>query len=133
VVTGHGLRHAPMDDGFVELLESPVGRAGLARSGSFVGMLSTALRLMRQVGPMQVQVQRDCWAAAQACRPELIVHHLKIMGAPDIAQQLGVPAVLVPLVPLVEPTATRPCPCCRRGWTGCFLAAQRGAGRATVW
>lgn len=110
VIEGHGLRHAPMDDGFLELLHSPAGREGLERSGSFVGMLSTALRLARQVGPMQLQIQRDCWAAAQAFRPDLIVHHLKIMGAPDIAQALGVPAVLVPLVPMVQPTAARPCP-----------------------
>ncbi|KPF42559.1 hypothetical protein D621_20685 [beta proteobacterium AAP51] len=110
LIEGHGLRHAPMDDGFLELLHSPAGRAGLERSGSFVGMLSTALRLARQVGPMQLQIQRDCWAAALACQPDLIVHHLKIMGAPDIAHVLGVPAVLVPLVPMVQPTAERPCP-----------------------
>jgi sterol 3beta-glucosyltransferase len=110
VIEGHGVSYAPMDDGFFELLQSPAGRDGLARSGSLLGMLSTALRLMRQVGPMQLQIQRDCWAAALACRPDLIVHHLKIMGAPDIAEQLGVPAVLVPLVPGVEPTAARPCP-----------------------
>jgi sterol 3beta-glucosyltransferase len=110
LIESHGLRHAPMDDGFLELLHSPAGRAGLERSGSFVGMLATALRLARRVGPMQFQIQRDCWAAAQACQPDLIVHHLKIMGAPDIAQILGVPAVLVPLVPMVQPTAARPCP-----------------------
>lgn len=110
VIEGHGLHHAPMHDGFLELLHSRAGREGLARSGSFMGMLSTALRLARQVGPMQLQIQRDCWAAAQAARPDLIVHHLKIMGAPDIAHALGVPAVLVPLVPMVQPTAARPCP-----------------------
>ncbi len=110
LIEGYGLRHAPMDDGFLELLHSPAGREALERSGSFLGMLSTALRLARRVGPMQLQIQRDCWAAAQACRPELIVHHLKIMGASDIAQALGVPAVLVPLVPMVQPTAARPCP-----------------------
>ncbi len=110
VIQGHGLRHAPMDDGFLELLHSPEGHQALERSGSFVGMMVTALRLARQVGPMQIQILRDCWAAAQACRPDLIVHHLKIMGAPDIAQALGVPAVLVPLVPMVQPTAARPCP-----------------------
>jgi sterol 3beta-glucosyltransferase len=110
VIQAHGLRHAPMDDGFLELLHSPAGRAGLARSGSFFGMLSTALRLARRVGPMQLQIQRDCWAAAQTCRPDLIVHHLKIMGAPDIAHALGVPAVLALLVPVVQPTAARPCP-----------------------
>jgi sterol 3beta-glucosyltransferase len=127
-IEAHGVRHAPMDDGFLELLHSPTGREGLERSGSFFGMLSTALRLARQVGPMQVRIQQDCWAAAQACRPDLIVHHLKIMGAPDIAHALGVPAVLVPLVPMVQPTAARPCPVLPTWpdrWAG---AAARRAG-----
>lgn len=128
----HGIAHAPMDDGFFELLQSPAGRAGLARSGHMLGMLSTALRLMRQVGPMQLQIQRDCWAAAAACRPDLIVHHLKIMGAADIAEQLGVPAVLVPLVPGVEPTAARPCPLLPP-WPDRFVgAAGRRAGYRLV-
>jgi sterol 3beta-glucosyltransferase len=132
VIEAHGLLYAPMDDGFFELLQSPAGRAGLARSGSLLGMLSTALRLMRQVGPMQLQIQRDCWAAAVACRPDLIVHHLKIMGAPDIAQQLGVPSVLVPLVPAVEPTAARPCPLLPP-WPDRFAsAAGRRAGYRLV-
>lgn len=109
-IESHGLRHAPMDDGFLDLLQSPAGREGLERSGSFVGMMSTALRLARQVGPMQLQIQRDGWAAARACQPDLIVHHLKMMGAPDIAQALGVPTVLALLVPMVQPTAARPCP-----------------------
>jgi sterol 3beta-glucosyltransferase len=132
VIEAHGLLYAPMDDGFFELLQSPAGRAGLARSGSLLGMLSTALRLMRQVGPMQLQIQRDCWAAAVACRPDLIVHHLKIMGAPDIAQQLDVPSVLVPLVPAVAPTAARPCPLLPP-WPDRFAsAAGRRAGYRLV-
>lgn len=132
VITGHGLSHAPMDDGFFELLQSPAGRAGLARSGNLLGMLSTALRLARKVGPMQLQIQRDCWAAAAACQPDLIVHHLKIMGASDIAQQLGVPSVLVPLVPAVEPTAARPCPLLPP-WPDRFAgAAGRRAGYRLV-
>ncbi len=79
-------------------------------------MTSTARRRARQVGSMQLQIPRDGWAAARACRPDLIAHHLKIMGAPDMAQALGAPAVLAPPVPMVQPTAARPCPApvCRR-------------------
>ncbi len=36
------------------------------------------------------------------------MHNLGIMGTPVIAQQLGVPAVLVPLMPGVESTSARP-------------------------
>ncbi|MFG5409412.1 glycosyltransferase [Piscinibacter sakaiensis] len=115
VIEGHGLRHAPMDDGFFELLHSRAGREGVQRSGSITGMLSTTLRLARQLGPMQLQIQRDCWAAAQASRPHLIVHHLKLMGAPDLAHALGIPAVLALLVPMVQPTAAWPCPVLPRG------------------
>jgi sterol 3beta-glucosyltransferase len=110
MIEAQGLRHAAMSDGFVELLESAQGRAGLERSGTLWGMLQTAARLAREVGPLQLQIQRDAWAAAQALRPELILHHLKITGAPDIAHRLGVPAFLLLLVPMVQPTAALPCP-----------------------
>lgn len=127
-----GLRHAPMDDGFLDLLHSRAGREGLQRSGSFIGMLSTALRLARRVGPMQLQIQRDCWAAAQACQPQLIVHHLKIMGAADIAQALGIPAVLALLAPMVQPTATRACPVLPAWPDRWFGPALRPAGYRLV-
>jgi sterol 3beta-glucosyltransferase len=109
-ISARGLEHAAMSDGFVELLESAQGRAGLERSGTLAGMLRTVRQLAREVGPLQLQIQRDCWAAAQRSRPELILHHLKIVGAADIAEQLGVPAFLLPLVPMVQPTAARVCP-----------------------
>lgn len=132
LVLHHGLRHAPMDDGFMDLLASQAGRDALARSGTFLGQVSSALRLARQVGPMQLRIQRDCWAAAQACRPELIVHHLKIMGAPDIAQLLGVPAVLVPLVPMVQPTTAWPCPVLPAAWDRVAGPAGRRLGYRLV-
>jgi sterol 3beta-glucosyltransferase len=109
-IEGHGVAHAAMNDGFVELLESVEGRAGLERSAGLLGMLRTVLRLARQIGPLQLQTQRDCWAAAEGFQPQLIVHHSKIVGAPDIAEQLGVPTVLLQLVPLLQPTRAFACP-----------------------
>ncbi|MFN3860057.1 MAG: glycosyltransferase [Roseateles sp.] len=109
-ITGWGVAYEPMDDGFVALLESLEGRAGLERAASPLGMARTVWRLAPQVKPLQLQVQRDLWRAAQACRPEGLVFHVKLTGAPDIADALGIPAALLLLAPVLQPTAAFACP-----------------------
>lgn len=98
-VLSHGLRYAPMDNGFVDLINSLQGRAALEGMGSFWGAMKVLATLLPQVGPLQERVQHDAWAAAQSVRPDLVVFHPKLGGAPDIAHALGVPAVLAPMFP----------------------------------
>ena len=98
-VRRHGLDYAPMDNGFVDLINSLQGREALEGMGSFWGAMKVLVKLLPQVGPLQERVQRDAWAAAQAVRPDLVVFHPKLGGAPDIAHALGVPAVLAPMFP----------------------------------
>lgn len=51
---------------------------------------------------------QDAWRAAQALRPDLILFHPKLPGAVDIADALGIPAMMAPLFPQYVPTADFP-------------------------
>ena len=51
-----GLSCAPMDNGFVELLESLEGRAALERAGSVWGMVRTVARLAPPIQPLQADL-----------------------------------------------------------------------------
>lgn len=107
-IQSHGLAYAPMDNGFVDLLNSLQGRAALEGMGSFWGAMKTLATLLPQVGPLQERVQHDAWSAAQALRPDLIVFHPKLGGAPHIAHALGVPAVLAMMFPQYVATKAFP-------------------------
>jgi sterol 3beta-glucosyltransferase len=105
MATAHGLTFAPMTDGFIDMIESRDGRASLEGSASPVQRLRTLQRLAARAEPLQVQVLRDGWAAAEQHRPDRIVHHVKITGAADIAHAFGVPHALALLTPMVAPTS----------------------------
>jgi len=129
----HGVTTVALGDGFIELMESAEGRAALDRGGSLFGTLRTMQRLAQQADALQLQVQREAWAAAQDCQPQLVVHHLKVMGAADIAQRLGVPSVLALLVPLLQPTAAWPCPMLPAWSERLPPAARRGSYHLVNW
>ncbi len=46
----------------------------------------------------------DCWIAARAVRPEIIVAHQKTLAAPHLAERLGIPHVRALTVPMLTPT-----------------------------
>ena len=108
-VSNHGLAYLPMNNGFVELLASLEGRAGLERMQSLPGTLLTVTRLARKIGPLQLETLQDAWRAARALRPDLILFHPKLPGAVDIADTLGIPAIMAALFPQYVPTAEFPC------------------------
>lgn len=108
-VSSHGLAYLPMNNGFVELLASLEGRAGLERMQSLPGTLLTVARLARKIGPLQLETLQDAWRAARAFRPDLILFHPKLPGAVDMAGALGVPPIMATLFPQYVPTADFPC------------------------
>lgn len=107
-ITAQGVAHAPMDNGFVELLSTLETRAAVEDMGSLPGALRTLWRLLPTANALQRKVFDDAWAAACAHRPDLIVFHPKIGAAPDIAHALGVPAVMGLLFPQLAPTGDFP-------------------------
>jgi sterol 3beta-glucosyltransferase len=54
--------------------------------------------------PMMSAIMRSAAEAALAYRPDVVVHHPKILSAPLAAARLGVPDVLVEIVPTMTPT-----------------------------
>ncbi|HMQ33614.1 MAG TPA: glycosyltransferase [Chloroflexaceae bacterium] len=96
-----GLGFAPVRGEFLELIQTPEGKAALAGKGN-------PLALLRQVQPMLRQVLDDATAAAEGA--ELIVYHPKAMGGHSLAEKLGIPGILALPLPLMSPTAAFPSP-----------------------
>lgn len=104
----HGLTYGHMNNGFVDLITSLEGRAGLERMTSLPGTLITVARLLRQIGPLQQRTLEDAWQVARETQPDLIIFHPKLPGVVDIADALGVPALMAPLFPQVVATSAFP-------------------------
>ena len=97
----------------------PVRAAGLdvaTLEGDFADLVAqqgvsawAALRSYRTVvAPMMAAVLRSAAEAALAFRPDIVVHHPKVLSAPVAAARLGVPHVLVEIVPTLTPTRAFP-------------------------
>ena len=88
---------------------------------------STMLRLLQEVmpelsGPRDAlrtlgimtsamrELNDECWAAAQAVRPDVVVYHPKCLAGPHIAEALGVPGVLSLPIPFFTPTRAHAMP-----------------------
>ncbi len=116
-----GLAFAPLRGEFLELLQTPEGKAALVGRG-------TPLTLLRKVRPMLRRVLDDALAAAAGA--ELIVYHPKAMAGYSLAEKLGVPGILALPLPLMSPTAAFPSPLLPVGSLG--PALNRLSHRAMV-
>lgn len=101
MVQGYGLDFAPIRGEFLELLQTPEGKAALVGKGN-------PLALLRQVMPMMRQILDDALAASADA--ELVIYHPKALGGYSIAEKLGIPGVLALPLPLYSPTAAFPSP-----------------------
>lgn len=100
-VEAWGVRFAPLPGEFLALLDSPEGKAAVAGCQGF----GAGLKLVRHVRPLMRRLLDDEWAAAQAFRPDVIVHHPKSLAAPHVAERLGIPTILASPLPGFTPTA----------------------------
>ncbi len=68
-----------------------------------------ALRTYRSViRPMMARMLQSAARAAVAYHPDVVVHHPKVLSAAAAAERLGVPRVLVEIVPTITPTREFP-------------------------
>jgi sterol 3beta-glucosyltransferase len=111
LVAGRGLRHVPLQADFLELVQTPEGKAALSGGNP--------LRLMRAIGPMLRRMLDECWEAAQGA--DLVLYHPKSLAGPHVAEKLGVPALLAHPVPMFTPTGAFAHP---------VILAGRNLGRA---
>lgn len=97
----------------------PVRAAGLdvaVLEGDFADLVAqqgvstwAALRSYRTVvAPMMAAVLRSAATAALDFSPDVLLHHPKVLSAPVAAARLGVPHVLVEIVPTLTPTRAFP-------------------------
>jgi sterol 3beta-glucosyltransferase len=105
-VAGHGLGFAPLPRAFLDLMETPEGKAVLSTSKGF----SAGLKLMKQIRPIMRGLFDAEWAAASRFRPDLMVFHPKAIATPHIAEKLGCRTILASPLPGFTPTAAFPSP-----------------------
>src|SRR5690606_5292887 len=90
----------------LELMETPEARAAMrGRDARGAG-----LRLMRRAKPMLRHLFAALWQAAQGFTPDVVLYHPKALVGPDVAEKLGVPAILASPLPGFTPTASFPSP-----------------------
>lgn len=65
-----------------------------------LGIMTSAMR----------ELNAECWAAAQAARPDVVVYHPKCLAGPHIAEALRVPGVLSLPLPFFSPTTAHAMP-----------------------
>jgi UDP:flavonoid glycosyltransferase YjiC (YdhE family) len=95
-----GIAFAHLPGEFLELLETPEGKAAIAGGGGF----AAGFKLIKQFKPIGKKQLAAEWSAARHFGPEMIIYHPKAVGAPHIAEKLGCTAVLASPLPGFTPT-----------------------------
>lgn len=103
-VAGHGVPFAPLPDDFLDLMDTPEGRAALSGRNT----LTWTMRLVRQVRPMMRRLLDSQWAAVGGA--DAIIYHPKALGSVHIAERLGIPAFCAFTLPGMTPTQAFPSP-----------------------
>lgn len=104
----HGLGYAHVNNDFIEFMHSPEGKIILGNAGSVWKTLATVMPMIAKLGHLQERQMADIWAACRATAPDLILYHIKAVGAPDFAEKLGVPCMLAFWLPMHVPTTRFP-------------------------
>lgn len=111
---GHEVRLALPDNAGVDVSAIDTVSLDVDYSALIADQGVSPLAAMRSfstvVRPIMRAVIVNAVMAALEFRPDVIVYHPKVLSAPLVADQLGVPHVLVELVPAVTPTTAFPAP-----------------------
>ncbi|MCO1660579.1 glycosyltransferase [Pseudonocardia humida] len=111
---GHEVRVAVTGDFVGHVQAAGLDVAGLdgdysALVGAQGASAWAAMRSFRTViRPMMAGFLRSAADAALSYRPDVLVHHPKVLSAPLAAARLGIPHVLVEIVPTITPTRQFP-------------------------
>ncbi len=107
-VRANGLSFAGLSDGLLAIMDTGQGRDLMENTSNLFQVLRRTFSMMKQVGPLQEELLRDGWNAAQEAEPDLILFHPKAYGGPHFAEKLGVPVILGLAIPMLVPTAEYP-------------------------
>ncbi len=106
MVAERGIPFAPLPGDFLDLLDSPQGKAAVAGGRGF----SAGFKLLKYVRPLMFQLMNDEWEAVKTFTPNLILGHPKSIAAPHLAEATSCPFILASPVPGLTPTAAFPSP-----------------------
>lgn len=104
----HGLAYGYMTGELLRLVDTDRGKAAMEETTGLVGSAKTMFKLLRQTNPLNKQMMRDSWAAAQAAQPDMVIFHPKALAATSIADACDIPAIMAVLQPFYVPTAEFP-------------------------
>ncbi len=107
-VREYGLGYAYVNNDFIDFMHTPEGKILLGNAGSAWETLVTLARMIPKFGNLQERQMADVWKACKDSAPDLILYHMKALGAPDFAEKLGVPCMLAFWLPLFVPTTRFP-------------------------
>ncbi len=143
-----GLEYAPMNNGFIELLQSSLGQQTVSGLDRVTGFFKTLWRLRRTIRSLQTDALTDSWYAANKHRPDIILYNSKTSWAIDFAEFLHITAIPAFLFPQWEstrefPSLGLPAANSSKGWRGAwhkfsyritgFIAARLSKGVITRW
>lgn len=104
-VTEHGLTYGYMNNDLVELARSDAGRTIMENANNVFKILTTSIKMIRQMTPMQRAMLKDSWETARKADPDLIIFHPKAYGGAHFAEKLGVPCILSIPLPMLVPSS----------------------------
>ena len=105
-VQDRGIPLAPLPGEFLDVMETPEGKAAIAGGEGF----GAGLKLLKHVRPMMRTLLDAEWAAVKGFGPDAIVYHPKSLAAPHLAEKLRVPSLLASPLPGFTPTSAFPSP-----------------------
>ena len=107
-IRSHGLDYGHMTDELLKLMDSDAGRDAMENTNGIFGSIKTMIRLVKKAKPINKQMLKDSWEAAQAAKPDIVLFHPKALGGVHIAEKLGVPVMMAIPLPMIVPTAESP-------------------------
>jgi len=105
-VTAGGLEYGYITNEVLDLLDH--NDRIIEDSMGMIGIAKVAFKLMKITKPLNKKMVRNAWNAAKEFEPDLVLYHLKALGAVSIAEKFEVPAIMVSLVPALAPTVEFP-------------------------
>jgi sterol 3beta-glucosyltransferase len=108
IIREAGIDYAYLNNDLIDFMHTPEGKILLGNAGNSWETLATLASMVSKFGNLQERQMADLWAACKQTAPDLILYHLKALGAPDFAEKLGVPCMLAFWLPIYVPTTRFP-------------------------
>ena len=99
LIKENGVEFVKAESDLMALLETEEGKDILNNAGKHI--IKTMQYMKKVIKPAYRKSMDQFWAAAQ--NADLIIFHPKAFGAADMALELGIPCISMPLVPITYP------------------------------